>query len=51
MKVLAVLAGAVFALAVATAGTAAVQALITGAQIKDGTVAVPGHQERDDRTG
>ncbi len=39
MKVLAVLAGAVFALAVATAGTAAVQALITGAQIKDGTVA------------
>jgi len=38
MKVLAVLAGVVSALAVVTAGTAAVQALITGAQIKDGTI-------------
>lgn len=32
------LVGAVCALAVATAGTAGVQALITGAQIKDGTI-------------
>ena len=34
-----VVAGAVFALAVVTAGTAGVQALITSAQIKDGTIA------------
>lgn len=33
------LVGAVFALVIATAGTAGVQALITGAQIKDGTIA------------
>ena len=45
MKVVAVLAGVVSALAVATAGTA-VQALITGAQIKDGTV-----QSRDIKNG
>ena len=39
MKVLAVVAGVISTLAIVTAGTAAVQALITGAQIKDGTVA------------
>lgn len=32
------LVGAAFALVIATAGTAGVQALITGAQIKDGTI-------------
>jgi hypothetical protein len=41
-----VVAGAVFALAVVTAGTAGVQALITSAQIKDGTIA-----SRDIRNG
>ena len=39
MKVLAVVAGVISTLAIVTAGTAAVEALITGAQIKDGTVA------------
>ncbi len=38
-KVAFLIAGAVVALASVTAGTAAVQALITGAQIKDGTIA------------
>lgn len=42
----AVVAGAVGALAVATAATAGVQALITGAQIKDGTI-----QSRDIENG
>jgi hypothetical protein len=41
-----VVAGAVFALAAVTAGTAGVQALITSAQIKDGTIA-----SRDIRNG